>query len=135
MQLTGGNAGADGRDFGFWFVGDLQRWAAKRQEAPDFGLRQSSAVEMKWGLHRAGEGRGEWAVCSNKHTMSLLVSGKFLLRFRSPSVLERIEERRLQQSGDYALWGTDLEHTWIVEEDALIMTVRWQEPVSSSLAG
>jgi hypothetical protein len=126
MQVTNGNAGLDGRDFGYWFLGDLQRWAG-RLDAPDFGLRQSSAVEMKWGMHRKGETRASWAACSEKRTLSLLASGKFLIQFRSPDARERVQETRLQQPGDYAVWGTDLEHSWIVEEEAVILTVRWHE--------
>jgi len=99
--------------------------ASTAKEKP--ALRQSQVVEMKWGMHRAGETRAEWAPCSDKQTMSLLVRGKFLLRFRAPEQLTLIVERRLEREGDYAVWGTSVEHTWLVEEDAVIFTVRWCE--------
>ncbi len=131
MQIHAGNAHLDGRAFGQWFVGDLRAWS-KSQPPADFGLRQSSSVEIKWGKHRAGEGRAAWAACSDKTTMSVLISGKFMLRFRDVS--GEIREHRLQEAGDYTIWGTDAEHTWFVEEDAVIMTVRWREsPVGSSV--
>ena len=90
-------------------------------------LRTSSTVEMKWGHHRKGDQRREWAGCSDKITMSVLVRGKFRLRFRSPADGSKVIERLLEREGDYAIWGTDAEHTWIVEEEAVIFTVRWKE--------
>ena len=124
MQITFGNAGTDGAGFKGWFMGDLNRWAPK-DDAAAFGLRQSSIIEMKWGVHRAGETRREWAPCSNNSTLSLLVRGKFLARFRKPNNPDAVIERRLVREGDYAIWGTDLEHTWVVEEDSVIFTIRW----------
>ena len=126
MQITLGNAGTDGAEFKHWFVGDLNRWAPENSAAA-FGLRQSSVVEMKWGVHRAGETRPEWAPCSNQSSLSLLVRGKFLARFRTPEHPDTVVERRLVREGDYVIWGTDLEHTWVAEEESVVFTVRWQE--------
>jgi len=84
-------------------------------------------VEMKWGMHRKGETRTGWAACSEMRTISLLVSGRFRLQFRSPRAPETVTEQVLSRPGDYALWGTDVEHVWMVEDDAVILTVRWRE--------
>jgi hypothetical protein len=127
MEISAGNAGVDGRDFGGWFVGDLLRWSKTSGSPVDFGCRQSTAVEIKWGVHRRGESRGSWAKCSGKKTLSVLVSGRFRLQFRSPNAAQSLQEQCLEHSGDYAVWGTDVEHTWIVEEDAVVFTVRWRE--------
>jgi hypothetical protein len=129
MKFSSGNAVADGAPFHSWFVGNLKSWTEPGLAAtqPDFGLRASSTVEMKWGTHRAGERRTKWAACSDKMTMSLLVRGKFLLRFRSPGNRPEIIEQLLAREGDYAIWGTETEHTWVVVEDAVIFTVRWKE--------
>jgi hypothetical protein len=129
MLFSHGNAAVDGAPFNSWFIGNLKAWAKPPGEAfqPDFGLRLSTTVEVKWGTHRAGDARADWAASGGKMTMSLLVRGKFLLRFRSPATRAEIFERRLEREGDYAIWGTDAEHTWIVEEDAVILTVRWKE--------
>ncbi len=131
MLFSKGNAANDGAPFNFWFIGDLTSWAkrdsAAVQQQRDFGLRQSASVEMKWGLHRGGEQRADWAACSDRKTISLLVRGKFLVRFRSPEDRGHIIEQRLECEGDYAVWGSDSEHTWIAEEDSVIFTVRWQE--------
>jgi hypothetical protein len=130
MQITLGNALVDGHPFNSWFIGDLKKWvAAKTPDPPTsiFNLRQSQIVEMKWGEHRAGEVRTDWALCSDKRTISILVRGKFLLRFRSPTDREQIIDQRLEREGDYAVWGNDVEHTWLVEEDSVILTVRWRD--------
>ncbi len=130
LEIDSGNAAADGAPFQFWFIGDLERWAANKavgsvKQNP--ALRQSEVVEMKWGMHRAGESRADWGPCSDKRTMSLLVRGRFLLLFRAPDKPMQITERCLEQEGDYAVWGSSVEHTWVVEEDAVIFTVRWCE--------
>jgi hypothetical protein len=129
MQVTIGNAATDGALFNGWFIGQLEKWASEKAgaEGGSFALRDSAIVEMKWGVHSAGEARADWAPCSEHTTLSLLVRGKFLLRLRSPHDRTAIAEQRLAREGDYAIWGTDVEHTWLVEEDAVIFTVRWRE--------
>jgi hypothetical protein len=130
MQITIGNAATQNTLFKSWFIGPLQKWAGEQKaEAALFGLRESAIVEMKWGVHSAGETRADWAPCSDQRTISLLVRGRFLLRFRSPQDQSRVIEQRLLCEGDYAIWETDVEHTWAVEEDSVIMTVRWREGV------
>src|SRR5688572_13731594 len=128
-QIILGNAMTDGLPFQSWFIGDLEMWAGR--SAPtlpvsDFGLRQSRIVEIKWGEHRAGDRRTDWAACSDKISLSVLLRGKFLLRFRSPEDRDAVVERRLACEGDYAIWGIDVEHTWVVEEDSVVLTVRWR---------
>lgn len=128
MNITIGNAATQNASFKSWFIGPLQKWAGgQKDEGNLFGLRESAIVEMKWGIHSAGETRADWAPCSEQRTISLLVRGRFLLRFRSLQDRSRIIEQRLLCEGDYAIWGTDVEHTWAVEEDSIIMTVRWRE--------
>jgi hypothetical protein len=131
MRTTSGNAARDGAPFDFWFVGDVQKWTQALSDpdaAKPAGLRQSHVLEIKWGAHEAGAQRSDWAPCARTMTMSLLVRGRFLLRFRTAAAREEIVEHRLEREGDYVIWGTDVEHTWIVEEDSLILTVRWREP-------
>jgi hypothetical protein len=130
MQLMSGNARKDGREFGFWFVGDIQRWTKAKSAAKELGLRQSTVLEMKWGVHRAGETRSEWASCSVRRTLSILLSGKFTVSFRSPATPKKLIKRRLKKTGDYVAWGTDVEHLWRAEEDSVILTVRWLEPAT-----
>lgn len=126
-----GNAHVDGKAFGHWFIGDLSRWTHERQLVTNgFGLRQTSDVEIKWGFHPAGEKRTDWALSTPKRTLSVLVRGKFLILFRSPENRDAVIELRLAAEGDYAIWNGNSEHRWIVEEDAVILTVRWTEGVA-----
>jgi hypothetical protein len=128
-----GNAHADGAPFGHWFVGDVERWAQQRREAnPSQGLRQAADIEIKWGFHPKGEQREDWAGCSTKRTLSALVRGRFLIRFRSPDDRPNVKELRLLKEGDYAIWDARAEHIWIAEEDAVILTVRWTEASASN---
>lgn len=124
--ITQGNASADGAPFGHWFIGDVARWSGGKLEAA--GLRQSSALEIKWGNHSAGEERRAWAPGGNSITMSALIRGRFLLRFRDPARPDEISEVRFLREGDYAIWDGAVEHTWLVEEDSVILTVRWPQP-------
>jgi len=133
MIVTRGNAHRDGAAFGHWFVGDFAGWG-HAQDAASFGLRQSSDVEIKWGLHPTGEERAEWAPCSDRITLSLLVRGRFVVKFRSPSARNEVTEVRLEREGDYALWAHDVEHTWLVEDEAVILTVRWRTAEAGNAA-
>jgi hypothetical protein len=44
-----------------------------------------------------------------------------------PANRSEITEQLLAREGDYAIWGTETEHTWVVLEEAVIFTVRWKE--------
>jgi hypothetical protein len=131
--LSIGNAGTDGVAFGHWIVGDFRRWAADRGVAsPDVGLRETTAVAIKWGVHAAGERRpGGWAAPDGVVTLSVLVSGEFVLSFREHTSAE-LREVRLTRPGDYVVWGWDRAHTWRAERDSVVLSVRWPAPVTSA---
>ncbi|MCP4714629.1 MAG: signal peptidase I [Deltaproteobacteria bacterium] len=100
-----------------WFIGhfinDIQR------STPD--------VEVKWGIHRAGDTKEKLALNEFAKTMSVLISGKFHLLFRKGSVKKEIP---LERPGDYVLWDAGVAHGWHAVEDSTVLTVRWP-----SLAG
>jgi hypothetical protein len=131
-KVTAGNAADDGATFNGWFVGDLPAWLSSRGSSSDdllaaAGLRVSSVLEVKWGIHPAGVPRpGGWVASSGITTLSVLISGEFEIRFRSS---EGEPERmvRLSRQGDYVLSGAEYEHTWRAIEDAVILSVRWRE--------
>jgi hypothetical protein len=129
LEFQQGNAAEDGRDFQSWFVGDLKRWSAQNGIAWDparYDLRNSQDVEIKWGAHPAGQDRpGGWAHPSGKLTISLLVRGRFRIRFRETGHPEQVQECLMRQEGDYVIWRETMEHTWRAEEDSVILTVRW----------
>ena len=104
-----GNAQDDGVDYRGWFVGSFVR-------APD--ARLTTAVEVKWGIHPAGDARPDWNPDTTASTLCLLVQGCFKLHFESQSVTFR-------RPGDYAVWGPGIKHRWQAIEDSVVLTIRW----------
>ena len=89
------------------------------------GLRDTSAVEVKWGVHAAHTHRPDgWAATSPTVGLAILVSGEFALAFRREGTSD-VTELRLGRPGDYVLWGPTQEHTWWAIADAVVLTVRW----------
>ena len=113
MSVITGNAQIDGENHWGWFVG--------RFITPEDDPRSTASLEVKWGTHSAGEARSQWSPPADTTTLSVLVSGRFLLKFLDREVL-------LSRPGDYALWLPNTAHTWLAEADSVILTVRWQEP-------
>ncbi|MBD2184204.1 signal peptidase I [Planktothrix sp. FACHB-1355] len=109
-KLVFGNAQIEGENRWGWFIGHFIN--------PANDPRSSSNLEVKWGSHKAGEGRREWAMNAQATTLSILVSGRFRLQFPDTEVL-------LSREGDYALWCPGVPHCWLAEEESTILTVRW----------
>jgi hypothetical protein len=127
-SITTGNAKEDGRDFQFWFVGRLEEWCHQKNIPFDegrFGLRNSSGIEIKWGIYNKGEERSQWAVCTAKTAMSILIRGGLVFHFRDPRQENPYREVRLQSQGDYVIWKENVLHTWRMEKDSVILTLRW----------
>jgi len=81
-------------------------------------LRKTEGVEVKWGVHKKGEERGEWGVSEKAMNMAVLVRGKMRIIFPDEEVV-------LIRGGDYVMWGSGLAHKWRVEEDTTVVTIRW----------
>lgn len=107
-EIYSGNAEVDGGDTRGWIVGSFITE----------GIRHSDTVEIKWGMHKAGEEREAWVTGEQRTTICVLVSGKFSLHFRD-------RESVLETAGDYVMWGGGTDHKWRAIEDAVVMTVRW----------
>ena len=107
-DIYSGNAQTDGTDYRGWIVGSF---------VPE-GLRHSEAVEIKWGVHKAGEVRYDWATDECRTTLCLLISGKLEMHFRDRDEL-------LEKAGDYLMWGEGIDHRWQSIEDSIVLTVRW----------
>jgi hypothetical protein len=86
--------------------------------------RATTAVEVKWGVHPAGEGRDGWATDEQRTTLLILVRGRFRLDLSVGSTT-------LEKEGDYAVWGPGIDHSWQAEEDSIVITVRWPSIPSS----
>ncbi|MFF4275888.1 signal peptidase I [Streptomyces sp. NPDC001536] len=106
-----GNAGADADQHRGWLLGHFIDPAKS-------AVRQTGALEVKWGIHPAGEQRPDWVGDDQRTAMLLLVSGKFRLDLSVGSVT-------LEKQGDYVVWGPGIDHSWQAEEDSVVVTVRW----------
>jgi hypothetical protein len=114
-RVVTGNAGDQAtNETRGWFVGHFI--------APD-DSRHTGAVEVKWGVHRAGECRQSLAPGDTSTSLSILVRGRFLLMFPDGEVI-------LEAPGDYALWLPGVAHTWMAEEESVVVTVRWPSGAS-----
>ncbi len=130
INITKGNTKKDGRDFSFWFVGAIDKWCEEKKipfDKEKFGLRNTNDIEIKWGMYKKDDVRDVWAGSSDKTGMSILIRGDFTFTFRDKSDQENRTEVRLNSEGDYVIWREDMEHTWRMDEDSEILTLRWSE--------
>ena len=114
VEVSCGNAVDEGSQAGRrgWFIGHFV--------APRAGPAATDMVEVKWGVHAAGEIKEIERVNQTATTMSLLVSGRFRLDFPSHG-----RSVTLARAGDYAIWSPGVSHRWRVLEDAVVITIRW----------
>ncbi|WP_061297668.1 hypothetical protein [Herbidospora cretacea] len=104
-----GNANADALLDRGWLLGHFQ---------PSGDPRHSDEVEIKWGVHPKGEERAEWVTGESRTAMIVLISGRFRMELRDRSVV-------LEKQGDYLVWGHGVDHSWVAEEESVVLTVRW----------
>jgi len=109
QQIIFGNAQTDGNSRHGWFIGHFVN---------DNLARCSAEVEVKWGIHAAGEHRSQWSSNHTATTVSILIQGRFRIYFPEREFL-------LTQKGDYALWFPKVPHYWLVETDSTLITVRF----------
>ncbi|MBQ1073229.1 signal peptidase I [Micromonospora sp. C31] len=104
-----GNAGVDGATNAGWLLGHFM---------PSGDPRHSADVEVKWGVHPAGEARSRWATGERRTALLVLVSGRFRVELPDRTVV-------LGEPGDYVLWGRGVDHSWYAERESVVLTVRW----------
>ncbi|MFJ9714296.1 signal peptidase I [Streptomyces sp. NPDC101234] len=104
-----GNAGKDAAVDRGWLVGHF-----KERGSP----RHSDAVEVKWGVHPRGERRAQWVTGEVRSAVLVLISGRFRMEFPGRSVL-------LEEQGDYVVWGQGVDHSWVAEDESVVLTLRW----------
>jgi hypothetical protein len=116
-----GNAAIDGYSDGSlgWFIGCF---------IPEpFGLRHSAAIEVKWGVHNAGDTKRTSEHKTVGTTLTLLVSGSLVLEFPEINV-----SRTLDKPGDYAIFTPEIKHNWKSLTDSTVVTVRWPSQLSNT---
>ncbi len=105
-----GNAAEDGRETRGWLLGHFID--------PAEGIRSTKDVELKWGIHPAGEKRPEWTADDQRTTLVLLVAGHFVVHLTEGTVT-------MTRQGDYVVWGQGIDHSWEAVSDSVVLTVRW----------
>lgn len=108
-----GNAFDDStKDRGSWFIGNFI--------LPEDSLQRTGAVEVKWGVHAAGEEKPSSGTNMLSTTLTLLISGRFLLTFPDTGL-----QVTLERTGDYLIYAPAVKHTWKSIEPSVVLTVRW----------
>jgi hypothetical protein len=109
-----------------WYIGNAdddadqhRGWLVGYFVDPAHGaVRVSDDVEVKWGVHQAGDQRAEWTSDDQRTTVLMLISGRFRLDLTLDTVI-------LDRPGDYVVWGPGVDHSWFVEDDSVTVTIRW----------
>jgi hypothetical protein len=109
-KVVFGNASVEGANRWGWFLGHFI--------TPTDDPRSTPLLEVKWGVHKAGDGRTQWASNVEATTLSILINGRFRLQFPE-------QEFVLSREGDYVLWLPGVPHYWSAEEDSTVVSVRW----------
>jgi hypothetical protein len=105
-----GNAYTEAPEYRGWLLGHFIK--------PDDDVRATRDLEIKWGVHPAGQQREAWTVDETRSTVLILVRGRFRLDLTVGSVT-------LENEGDYAAWGPGIDHSWQAEDDSVVISVRW----------
>jgi hypothetical protein len=103
-----GNADVDAPLNRGWLLGHFM---------PEGDIRRSDDVEIKWGVHPAGDERAQWVAKEERTSLHVLISGRFRIEVPGRSVL-------LAEPGDYVVLH-GLSHSWRAEEQSLLLSVRW----------
>ncbi|MBD2103893.1 signal peptidase I [Leptolyngbya sp. FACHB-261] len=117
-KVVTGHASLEGQSRWGWFIGHFI--------TPADDPRSTSALEVKWATHPAGDGRSQWASNAEATSLSVLIRGRFRLQFPEQEVI-------LAQEGDYVLWLPGVAHYWQAEEDSTVLTIRWPSKAGDSI--
>ncbi|MFI7421815.1 signal peptidase I [Nonomuraea sp. NPDC049684] len=108
-QVYVGNANIDAAGDRGWLLGHFK---------PLGDPRHSEDVEIKWGVHPAGDERAQWVRGEERTALLVLISGRFRVALPGRDVL-------LSEPGDYVVWGKGVDHSWVAETESVVLTVRW----------
>jgi hypothetical protein len=116
-----------------WFLGYGDWLMPERPGDPGLRYMPRDAILhtlcMKWGVHEKGSLLGAGKPKSEGRTLSILVSegGRFRLEFSASGDFSDGDRvgHVLDRHGHFCAWGEDLHHRWFVDEDCVILTLRW----------
>jgi hypothetical protein len=103
-----GSASADAAGNRGWLLGHFM---------PAGDVRNSTDVEVKWGMHPLGDQRPQWVTAETRTALIILVSGRFRIEFPHRTVL-------LAEQGDYVVFE-GVSHSWYADEESVIVAIRW----------
>lgn len=104
------NANVESKTRG-WFIGHFM-------EKDSFFKNED--FEVRWGVHPKGDKKSQIAANKTAKTLSILIKGKFALKFPKDN-----KEIILAKQGDFAFWDAKVFHTSEALEDSIILTIRW----------
>jgi hypothetical protein len=97
-----------------WFVGQFVD--------SDGGLRKRDDLEIKWGIHPAGDKRTNgWSLNRTATTISILLEGALVTLLRGPGWQQEV---KLERQGDYVIFDAGVEHSWFSEIDSVVLTIK-----------
>jgi len=90
------------------------------------GVPRTRDVGVKWAFQPKGDAGWEWRRCGKATTLSVLISGRFLMEFRNAPGGKPFAKRIIfKNCGDYAIFDKDVEHRSKALEDTWFLTIRW----------
>lgn len=109
MQIVKGNFNKESPSHRGWIMGHFM------EEGSPF---KTGNVEIKWSTHKAGEHKEVVAQNNSAMSLGILVRGCFTFNFPDHKVT-------LKNEGDYVFYPAGTSHSWIVDQDCLMIAVRW----------
>lgn len=94
-----------------WFIGHFIE--------PD-SVFKNNDFEVRWGVHKKGPERAIPAMHKKAKTISILVKGRFAIRFPKKN-----KEVILSKVGDFVFFDAKIYHTSEALTDSIILTIRW----------
>jgi len=110
-KIVTGNYNTDENSTKGWILGHFM---------PEGTSFKTQNVKVKWGKHKKGESKIGVGTNDTASSLAILLQGKF--RYSFP---DEDKEITLEKPGAYVFYESGTAHSWYVEEDCLIITIRW----------
>lgn len=80
----------------------------------------SKDLEIKWGIHKAGEIHEKVRMNKNAKSQAILIDGQFKFTFPDTN-----QVYYLKNKGDFVFWDSSVYHSTESKKDSTILTIRW----------